>query len=68
MSVCQRVIFMVTMQEDAVVQAEQSETSPVLVNEDKSAQLQISQDDSMEMTVRHGVQHLSEKIPRLVFS
>lgn len=68
MSVCQRVVLVVTVQEDALVKAEQSKTSSVSVDEDKSTELQVSQDDSVAMTVRHGVQHLSKQKPRLLFA
>lgn len=40
--------------------------SPVSVSEDEPAKLQVSEDDSVLMTVRHGVQHLGEKKPRLL--
>lgn len=40
----------------------------MLVGEDEPAELQVSQDDSLLMTVRHGVQHLSEQKLRLLLA
>lgn len=41
---------------------------PVSVGEDKPTELQISQHDSMLMTVPHSIQHLSEQVPRLLLT
>lgn len=45
-----------------------SNISPVLVSEDKPAELQVSQNDSVLVTVCYGVQHLSEQVPRLILA
>lgn len=45
-----------------------SNISPVLVREDEPAELQVSQNDSVLVTVCYGVQHLSEQVPRLVLA
>lgn len=42
--------------------------SPVFVGEDEPAEFQVSQDDSMAMAVRHGIQHLSKQMPRLLLA
>ena len=42
--------------------------SPVFVGEDEPAELQVSQDNAVLVTVRHGVQHLSEQMPRLLLA
>lgn len=42
--------------------------SPVSVSEDEPAELQVSQDDSLAVTVCHGVQHLGEQKPRLLLA
>lgn len=40
----------------------------MFVREDEPAELQVSQDDSVSMTVSHSVQHLSEQMPRLLLA
>lgn len=45
-----------------------SNISPVFISEDEPAELQVSHDDSMSVTVLHGVQHLSEQMPRLLLA
>lgn len=64
-SVFEKVVVEVAVQDDAVVEAQQGKTSSVLVHKDEPSQLQVSKYDSLVMAVRHRVQHLSKQTPRL---
>lgn len=68
MSVSQRVVLVVTTQEDTVVEAEQGEASPVLVHEDEAAELQVPEHHSMAVAVHDSIQHLREQEPCLLLT
>lgn len=62
------IVQLILAEGDHVSAAIGASVSPECISEDKPAELHVSQNDSMLVTVGHSTQHLSEETPRLVFT